>query len=149
MGCAVTKDIYIVCGVPGAGKTWVCKQVSSLYTYVPRDAHLGDDDNDLVRALRKAAATSHKPVLTECPFGERPLKARLELCGYTVHPVFVVEHVSVVRARYAPRGRMLPRGHATRAGTIERRADEWKAPKGTSAEIARYLALVPKVRHYA
>ena len=140
------KDVYIVCGVPGAGKTWACKQAASAYTYVPHDEHADGTVGQvaLVQALKKAAQTGSKPLLTECPFGERVLRDVLINHGFTVHPVFIVEHVDVVRARYTPRGRELPKNSATRAGRAGRiasRAKDWKCPSGTSSEIAELLKL--------
>lgn len=131
-----SQPIYLLCGVPGSGKTWVASQLRSQYRYVPHDDHI---DGNLIQELRKAAK-GDKPVLTECPFGERVLRAKLELMGLQVKAVFIVEDARVVSKRYfSDRGRLLPKSSWTRAGSIVERAKEWKAPYGTSSEILAYL----------
>lgn len=60
------------CGVSGSGKTWVCEQVKDLFTYVPHDENM----KNICSAIVKANAD--KPLITECPFGERYLKESLE-----------------------------------------------------------------------
>ncbi len=132
------KDLYLICGVPGAGKTWVCKQLVGKYAYVPHDSHL---DGTLIAQCKLKANTGDKPLVTECPFGETVMRAKLIAAGFTVHPVFIVEPLRVVKERYESRksGQKIGQGHATRAVSIEKRAKEWNAPYGTSQEILEYL----------
>ncbi len=33
----MAQKIYLVCGVPGSGKTWVCKQLTDKFQYVAHD----------------------------------------------------------------------------------------------------------------
>lgn len=133
----MTKTIYMVCGVPGSGKTWVCKQLKDQYTYVPHDDHI---DGSLTQALRKASHTSDKPLVTECPFGERPLKAKLELMGFDVRPVFIVEDKRVIIERYRGRtGGRLQKSAESRISGIKARAQNWNSFFGTSSEILAYL----------
>lgn len=152
----LTKDIYLVCGVPGAGKTWVCRQVKDKYTYVPHDEYI---DGTLIAALKRAAQHSEKPLLTECPFGERVLKARLEMHGFKVHPMFISEHLTVISNRWggrevksnsspglAPKNSqreklLLPLSTISRIknNSIETRAKEWNAPCGPSTYILEVL----------
>jgi gluconate kinase len=149
----VKQPVYLVCGVPGAGKTWVCRQLKHKFHYVPHDKCWehptekptpGEDDSAWVpgaksthlQELVKAANGANKPVISECPFGERPLKDALESCGIEVRPIFVVEEPHVVLHRYRTReGKTPGQNVLTRANTIRARAEEWKAPQGTSEEI--------------
>lgn len=128
--------LYLLCGVPGSGKTWVCRQLSNKMTYVPHDDYI---KSGLLPALMRAAALA-LPVLTECPFGERELREELERRGFDVRPVFIVEKPDVVAARYFNREkRPLAQASITRATSIKRRAEEWQAPYGTSADILALL----------
>jgi len=132
----MNKTIYLVCGVSGAGKTWVCSQLTDKFTYVPHDAFF----DSINRALVKASKSSDKPLITEVPFGERPLRESLERIGFEVKPVFVIEKPETVAARYMSReGKPIQKSAYSRAATISGRALEWKAKAGTSAEILRYL----------
>lgn len=137
----MTSTVYLVCGVPGSGKTWVCKQLYRLYTYVPHDEHI---DGNLTLALVYEGRVARKPLLTECPFGERVLKNKLEAHGFTVIPVFIVEDVRTVKDRYRTRGRELPKSSATRAASIGQRADEWGSMKGTSEEVVNHLGEIAR-----
>lgn len=122
--------VYLICGVSGSGKTWVCRQLAHKFNYIPHDEHY----RDILTAIGRAE--DDKPVITECPFGERILRGQLEREGYKVVPYFVVEDTRTVQDRYKAREKKdLPKAAATRSVTIIERAKEWKAPYGTSAEI--------------
>lgn len=135
----MTNIIYLICGVPGSGKTWVCERLIGKFTYVPHDDHL----KDFVGAVSRAAFASDLPILSECPFGERLLKEKLESEGFYVVPLFVVEQPSVIEQRYTARERKpFPKAHATRAMSIKERAIEWGAVHGSSDEILAYLKAI-------
>lgn len=132
----MTSIVYLICGVPASGKTWVCKQLVDKFTYLPHDNHM----KDFTPAIRKAAQESQKPILSECPFGERLIKEALEAEGFYVVPIFVVEDPDVIAQRYTRRsGKSFPKQHATRALSIKNRAIEWGAMHGTSQEVLAEL----------
>lgn len=138
------KPIYLVCGVPGSGKTWVCRQLIHKFTYVPQDFHY----NDQPEALVEGAIHSDKPIITECPFGERVLKEDLEKRGLKIIPIFIVENPEIVRRRYEAREeKECPSNVYTRAATILNRALEWEAFYGTSTEVWSYLNEVELMRN--
>lgn len=130
------QPVYIVCGVSGSGKSWVCRQLMDKFAYVPRDQYF----NTHARVVLQTARVAQKPVITECPFGERVLKEDLEKWGVKVNPYFIVERVEVVRARYEAREKKkIPKAALTRAETILNRVHEWNAPFGTSEQIFQKL----------
>ncbi len=130
------QKVVIVCGVSGSGKSWVCKQLTDKFHYVPNDEHY----NDHVPAIVRAAQTATKPVITDCPFGERILKESLQKMGIQVVPYFVIEDPRLVARRYMDRERKpLPKAAHTRATTIKDRAIEWGAARGTSQEVLTML----------
>lgn len=158
--------VIVVAGVSGCGKSWACRQVAEQFFYVPHDrcwkmpgedgwdvskhvwaAGMGDASryqpgakSNHVEVLIAAAKIATKPVLTECPFGERPLREALEAAGIRVIPIFVVEPPNVVAMRYMQRERKpIPKAALTRASTIVQRAIEWNAFKGNSNEVLEYL----------
>lgn len=131
-----TKSVVIVCGVPGSGKTWACLQLRDKFYYLPHDEY----QKNLAEAVAKTAALCDQPVITECPFGERILKEKLETMGHKVTPYFIVEHPSVVKVRYEKReNRPVSQATLTRATTIMNRAKEWNAFFGTSQEVLKRL----------
>lgn len=148
--------VYLVIGVPGAGKTWLCRQLGELYNYVPHDqcwthpsARPGPDYPDWgppgsksthAEEITQAARSSMKPVVTEVPFGESRLRDELVNRGIKVVPVFVIEDVDTHKKRYAAReGIPLPKSAASRAASIRARAKEWRAFAGSSEEVLDHL----------
>ncbi len=130
------RTVILVCGVSGSGKSWVCRQLTDKFHYVPHDEHFKDH----VRVTAHKAQTENKVVITECPFGERLTREGLEAVGIKVIPVFVVEPVELVKERYRNReGKPLPKAAETRATSIVKRAEEWNAPYGTSGEVLEHL----------
>ncbi len=128
--------VYLICGVPGSGKTWVCEQLQDKFAWLPHDLHYDDH----VEATVMLAHHSSKPVITECPFGETATREKLEAMGCKVTPIFIVEQPQVVKRRYEKRtGKELPRNVATRSVTILERAHEWGALHGTSEEVLNHL----------
>lgn len=127
--------VYLICGVPGSGKTWVCQRLSQRFIYVPHDDHI----NNFTKVVESFAKTG--TVITECPFGERQVRGDLERRGLIVKPYFIVETPETVALRYKNRNGKLPSQNVlTRALTIKNRANEWNAPYGTSQEIYALLA---------
>ena len=143
------KPIYLLCGVSGSGKSWVCQQLKSKFTYVAHDQFFVGERIHHAQGQRKyiasliAAAAGDKPVITECPFAERQLKEQLERAGLKVIPYFVIEPTDVVRTRFRAREGQEPSQNVlTRSVTIRKRAEEWKAPSGTSTAIRDMLQKV-------
>jgi hypothetical protein len=133
------QPCYLICGVSGSGKSWVCRQLVDKFCYIPHDEHY----NDHVQVIKRACLTSDKPIITECPFGERVLKGSIEVIGIRVIPYFVVERPEIVAKRYYEREKkLLPQNALTRASTIIQRAQEWNAPYGTSKEILEKLKAI-------
>lgn len=135
------QDVYMVCGVPAAGKSWVCEQLKHRFTYVDNDKYIGNKTAHWAAILN--AAEGSKLVLVDCPFAERELKERLEEIGLKVHPFFIITPVETVKERYALRGNgPLPQASVTRATSILNRANEWDSPRGSSAEILSMLQAI-------
>lgn len=132
----MTKTVYLLCGVSGAGKTWVCEQLKDKFTYVPHDKYY----DSICEAITHFSMENENPVITECPFGERILRDSLERLSFTVIPVFIIETQDIVASRYFLReGKPIQKSAHTRAISIIARAQEWGAPFGTSTEILQYL----------
>lgn len=132
----MNKKVYLVCGVSGCGKTWVCKQLVNTFNYVPHDLYY----SNIYRVISNQARLSPKPILTEVPFAERVQRDTLTKMGFEVIPVFCIDDPDVIAARYLAReGKPIQKAAYTRAGTIVNRAQEWKAFHGKPHEVLAYL----------
>ncbi len=136
VGIEMIQKVYLICGVPGSGKTWVCEQLKYKFDYLPHDEHFENFESAILMKAQKAL----KPVITECPFAERKIRERLEAWGVEVIPVFVVESAEVTRARFELReNKPFSKANMTRTSSIVGRAMEWSATYGTSTQILAYL----------
>lgn len=134
------QPVYLVCGVPGSGKTWCARQMADRWDYVPHDLHYKNHADVVIHA----AKIGKRPVITECPFAERELRDKLSQAGVPVIPYFVVEDPNTVKERYEKReGKPIPKNNLTRALSIRDRAKEWNAPMGTSGAILALLKQRP------
>lgn len=129
------SKVYLICGVSGSGKTWVCKQLQDKFTYIPHDEHYKDQ----VEAVLKASSPD-KSVITECPFAERVLKQQMEEKGLDIIPLFVIVPAERVAKQYFAReGKGVAKNVYTRASTILNRAIEWSSFHGTAEEVLKKL----------
>lgn len=142
--------VYMVIGCPGSGKSWVCRQLTEQYYYVPHDDHMGKNSNRYIAAIVSASKIAAKPLLIETPFSVSQIKEPLEAHDYHVTPVFILEQPEVISQRYLGReGHPIPAGHLSRQQTYRERADKWQSYRGTSAEVLAYLKnAVPAVRKW-
>lgn len=131
------QPVYLVCGVQGSGKTWVCRKLQNKLHYIPHDEHFTDQ----AKVVAEAAATAQSPIITECPFGERILRDQMIYdYGLTVIPFFVVNNPELIAAQYLAReGKPLPKAAYTRATSIINRAQEWGAYYGTSEQVFEHI----------
>ena len=153
----MTDTVVLVCGVQGSGKSWICRQLTSQFEYVPHDQcwkhPIAKPKNQIdakwgppgcvsthFETIVKRAEDADRPVITEVPFAEKKLKEDLEAEGLTVMPVFVIEDTATLRKRYFGRERKhLNKSAVTRAEGLPERAAEWDAFAGTSAEVLDHL----------
>lgn len=135
--------IYILVGTPGSGKTWVSDQLKDKFRCMPHDIHGLDGAENYVNTLAKAAIDSDRPILAETPFSLSQIQEPLEIAGFAVRPVFIIESREVTKERYEKReGKPIPSGHLTRIATYLERAKAQNAKHGTSEEILNHLRSV-------
>lgn len=137
----MTQPIYLVIGVPGSGKSWVCEQLTDKFEYVHHDGFIYlKQPGAYLNAIMEAIPTATKPLLIEAPFSISQTMDPLVKAGHKVIPVFIIEEDKVVAERYSQRDKKpIPKGHLTRMQTYKQRAKEWDAFQGTSSEVFKYL----------
>jgi uridine kinase len=139
-GGYMRKPIYLVVGVPGSGKTWVCEQLKEKFDYLKHDDYISAGQKAYVHAAGRLADFSEKPVLIETPFSVSQIYEPLMRQGYRVIPVFIIETDEVVSKRYKDReGKDIIPGHLSRVRTYIDRAREMKCFSGTSSEVLSHL----------
>lgn len=132
--------VYLVVGVPCAGKSWVCEQLTGQYEYVPHDEYIGQS---YVVGIAERMRTATKPLLIETPFSMSQIVGPLERAGVVVTPVFIIENHKTLEDRYQAReGKPIISGHLTRQQTYAERAQETGAFFGTSRDVLRHLQQV-------
>lgn len=136
------KDVLLICGVPGSGKSWVCERLPDFFTYIRHDDYI---KADYAQAIELTYQAGKRNIVADCPFKERELREKLEVYGFRVDPIFIVEAPQVVAERYFKReGKQISNASFTRATTIQDRAKEWQAPMGTSQEVLDFLKSLVK-----
>lgn len=131
------NKVYLVVGVPGSGKSWVCAKLAPKFNHV---AHDDFKNVDYTKVIWTAAKQGSKPVLAETPFGVSQIMATLCDNGVEVEPVFILESTEVTTQRYSLReGKAIPKGHLTRIETYALRAKQLGAFSGTSQEVLEHL----------
>jgi hypothetical protein len=142
------QPIYLVCGVPGSGKTWVCERVLDHYHWVPQDQYITKDRAISPielhkKALIQAARTEVKPIIGEVPFMISIMIGELRGLGHDVRPVFVIEPPWLVKRRYEAREKKtIPQMHLTRVATVRQRANALSLFSGKSEDVLAYLRAI-------
>ena len=132
------KKVFLLIGVPSAGKTWIANKLGDSFNHIPHDEHI---DKDYVRSIIKQYESQDaRPLLIETPFGMNELVDSLQRRKIEVTPLFVTEHPVVLSQRYFERAnKEIPKGHLTRQNTYLDRAKKLNAFAGTSKEVLTYL----------
>jgi hypothetical protein len=130
--------VFLVCGVPGSGKSWVLKHFVNTMHY---DHHFNTPRKEY--AAKLAAKAKENPsfsLIADCPLGISEIVEHIRALGVEVEPVFVVATPEVIAKQYFQReGRPIPKQHIGRLATIRQRIAEYKAFSGDSNEVLRYL----------
>lgn len=133
-----SSKIYLVVGVPGSGKSWVCEQLASAFDHLPHDEY--ENLTHYISDIKRLTQFAKKPVLIETPFSVSQILGPLQADGYDVTPVFIIETEDVTTKRYEDReGKAIPKGHLTRIKTYAARAAELGSFRGTSEEVLDFL----------
>jgi gluconate kinase len=129
------QPVYLICGVPGSGKTWIASQIAKKFSYLPHDEYATADYGKAILAM---AAMSDKPILAECPFRMKVLIEELEAEGVKVHSYFIKEDEQTIAQRYEAReGKPIPKQHLSNYRRLIADKREWKV--GSQNEILGIL----------
>jgi predicted kinase len=134
------RTVNLLVGCPGAGKTWVTDRLKDEYELVHHDLYQGMTGDRYVKAIKKAAASTGKPILAEAPFSVSQTRRPLEKAGLDVRLVCIQEDRNVIAKRYQAReGRPIPQGHLTRQNTYREMTEKAGGFVGTSRQVLGHL----------
>ena len=130
------QPIHLICGVPGSGKTWVAKQCTDKYEWVPHDDHAVAE---YYKALIQLAKWGDKPVLGEAPFRVSVLVDQLKALGAYVEEHWIIEPLDVTKQRYEQRmSKPFPKQHYSNLMRYEEHTRGHRY-RGTSEEVLKNL----------
>jgi hypothetical protein len=131
----VKPVVYLVSGISGSGKSWVCEQLLDKFTYVSYDREQRRDHLDLLKA------TTGKPKLYDPSIKISTFIRRYSYL-FDIRPVFIIENESVIRDRLEIRGGVFTDYAPRRMKVIASRAAKYGVFSGTSSEVLDYLKSV-------
>jgi predicted RNA-binding Zn-ribbon protein involved in translation (DUF1610 family) len=124
--------IYLVSGVSGAGKSWVCEQLLDKFSYVSYDRNSKSKHLDLLKQ------PSDKPKLYDPPIKISTF-IRRHSDIFDIHPIFIIEDEATIKARLAQRGGVFTDSAIKRIAAIKSRNKKYGVFSGTSSEVLVYL----------
>jgi hypothetical protein len=120
------KTVYLLCGVSGAGKSWVAERVSHLIKYVSYDTNGHIDP--------KATLELHdRPVHISTTI------KRWRSKGIVVVPLFVMGDLETVQKQIISRGGRVTQNLETRWRRVSRLAEIYSEFTGSSSEVLDFL----------
>lgn len=130
------NKIYLIVGVPGSGKSWVCNQLKDKFNYIPHDKVHECNTQLYIDNINFIARTRDKPVLAETPFSVSIYTDAIQ----NIETVYILEDYNKVLERYEVReGKRPSPGDRTRQETYTKRAKKSNSFSGTSQEVLNYL----------
>lgn len=130
---SIKPIVYMVCGVSGAGKSWVCDQLTDKFYYVSYDNNRKNKHIDLL-----LNNTTDKPALYD-PMIKISTFIKRNSFQFDIRPVFIIEKEEVVRERLEGRGGEFTPYIITRMNAMNKRNAKYGIFSGTSQEVLDYL----------
>ncbi len=130
--------IYLVCGVPGSGKTWVLSHFKDTLHY---DQHFNTPRKVYSdKIIKQQRLNPFKDVVADCPLGISEIVAYIRAEGQDIEPVFIINTPAIISQQYLKReGRPIPKQHLGRINTMITRAKQYGSYQGTSDAVLQYL----------
>ncbi len=125
------KKVYMICGVSGSGKSWVCNQLSELIEYVSFDGNSNKYHVDLIRSIK--GNVLYDPTINISTF------IRRNSHEFDIRPIFIIENEDVIRKRIEKRNGKWKNSMLNRMNAINSRSNKYGEFSGTSSEVLQYL----------
>lgn len=130
--------IYLICGVPGSGKTWVLSQFKNTVHY---DQHFNTPRKIYSdKIIKMQRLNPFIDIVADCPLGISEIVSYIRAEGQDIEPVFIIAPPEVIATQYYRReGRPIPKQHLGRIATMVQRSKEYGSYCGTSDAVLQYL----------
>lgn len=130
---AIKPILYLVCGLSGSGKTWICNQLLNNFEYLASDS--SSKKNHLTKLLE--LSKNGKPLLYDLSVSISTfIKKNTET--FDIQPVFIIETKDVILERLKQRGTGTNISDS-RLIAIDKRTIKYGVFSGTSDEVLAYL----------
>jgi transposase-like protein len=134
LGLDLSKElptVYLVCGVPGAGKSWICEQLKDKINYISYDDTKNDEER--LTLLRNTAISLYDPTFKISTFIKRYSHE------FNLIPLFIIEKEETLKERLIGRGGEWTESLTRRIIAIDSRSKKYGQFSGTSQEVLNYL----------
>lgn len=124
--------LYMVIGVSGSGKSWVCSQLTDKFNYIAYDKH---KKSEIVDTL---LSNADKPLLYDPVIGISTFINR-NTDKFDIRVAAIVEDFITVKDRLIKRGGKLTKSIYNRYNVIKRRSDKYADFTGDSKKVLDWL----------
>jgi hypothetical protein len=129
------RDVHLIVGVPGSGKSWVADKLQKRFEHVPHDEHPARDYAKVLAERARAEGT--REILAEAPFRAAHLQEMLAAHHVKVHTYYLDVPSATAREQYESRtGKTFPEQHAR---NLERYASRDWDHRGSAEELLETL----------
>lgn len=140
------QTIYIVSGIAGSGKSWVCNQLTSKFHYIAYDKNKKKDHLHLIRSAPKDKIILYDLNINTSTFIRRNCEE------FNIRFVTILGDFLQVKQQLKDRGGKITKGTYSRWKVMKKRANTYGECQGSSSEILKYLKnlklnLVRKINH--
>jgi len=125
--------IYIVSGISGAGKSWVCNQLKDKFNYISYDENNKKDHLDLLKSSPIDKITLYDLNIKTSTFIRNNHK------DFNIHMVVILGDFLKVKEQLVSRGGSVTVGTYRRWNIMQKRAEEYGDFSGSSSEVLKYL----------
>jgi len=125
--------IYIVSGIAGSGKSWVCNQLTGKFNYVSYDENRKKTHLDLLRSTVKDKIALYDLNIKTSTF------IRRHSHEFNIHFVTILGDFLQVKKQLKDRGGKITKSTYKRWKVMQKRAEKYGEFSGSSQEVYNYL----------
>lgn len=125
------QKVYLICGVSGSGKSWICEQLKDKFSYISYDNNKKASHLDLIRE-------ADKPVLYDLSVNVSTFINRNK-DEFDITPIFVMGDFLTVKSQLVSRGGKVTKSLYRRWKIMKSRYNKYGTFIGSSNEVFKYL----------
>jgi len=129
----VKPTVYMVCGVSGVGKSWVCRQLTNMFNYVSYDEVPKKEHLRCIIENNTGKHSLYDPSINISTFIKRNSHQ------FDIRPIFIIEDEATIRSRLSQRGGTFTESAINRMRAIDARTKKYGIFSGNSLQVLEYL----------